>query len=578
MADDVYVYDRATKGIERVSIASDGTLGEKNSVRTLTVWSPSISADGRYVAYTSNYPNLVPGDTNGKWDAFVYDRQSHTTERVVVTSNEAQDPQGGSSIYSVKISADGRYVVFASTDPGLVAGDTNNAADVFLFDRVTRSTELLSMGTSSVSGNGGDSFRPSISADGRFVAFSSAASDLVNADTNNAEDAFVYDRQTHTMTRVSVASDGSQGYLTSNGALISEDGQHVVFTSYAPNLVTGDTNNAEDAFSYDMNTKVTKRLSVASDGTQSTGGTAVSTNANAQYSVFYGFQNFMPSCAGEISGSLFIHEALSGETACVDLGNVGNPAPSESISADGSLIAYIAGQNDLYVVRNPLVDPIPPADTIAPTTSFTIATSTGTGFATYWSPATLQFPADDNVGGSGVDKTLYSLDYGPWLEYASTTPVTVTSVGNHSVRFYSIDHAGNQGVQRAMGFTVVAPPAPPTPVVTDKKNATISGTVFEDKNGNGKKDRNEDAVSHATVYIDANNNGRLDRKETSVETNKKGEYQFDHLSAGTYTIRQIVETGWKQNTPSGGAYTVTLVAAQKVANEDFSVAKIKPRR
>jgi len=176
------------------------------------------------------------------------------TERVSVSS---VGNQGNGLSFSPAISADGRFVVFGSNASNLVDGDTNNSADIFVHDRQTGITERLSVDSFGNQGNAGSS-HPSISADGRFVAFQSGASNLVDGDTNNRADVFVHDRQTGTTKRVSVDSLGNQGNSHSTLPAISADGSFVAFESYASNLVDGDTNNVnsfsgDDIFVYTLN-------------------------------------------------------------------------------------------------------------------------------------------------------------------------------------------------------------------------------------------------------------------------------------------------------------------------------------
>jgi Tol biopolymer transport system component len=232
------VHDRLTGQTTRVSVASDGAQGNGDSE------CPSISADGRYVAFASLASNLVPGDTNGRMDIFVHDRLTGQTTRVSVAS-DGTEGNGDSGFPS--ISADGRYVAFASLASNLVPGDTNGTWDVFVHDRLTGQTTRVSVASGGAQGNG-DSRFPSISADGRYVAFQSYASNLVPGDTNGVLDVFVHDRLTGQTTRVSVASDGTQGDSYSFGSSISADGRYVAFASYASNLVPGDTNGWADVF------------------------------------------------------------------------------------------------------------------------------------------------------------------------------------------------------------------------------------------------------------------------------------------------------------------------------------------
>ncbi|WP_328999088.1 hypothetical protein OHA18_32160 [Kribbella sp. NBC_00709] len=164
------------------------------------------------------------------------------------------------------VSAHGRYVVFSSYASNLVAGDTNNQRDVFVRDVVTGRTALASGGAGGVPGNG-ESREPSISADGRYVAFNSSASNLVVGDTNDSQDVFVRDLRTG---RTTVASVGRTGRADGDSwePQISADGRHIAFTSSATNLVTGDTNATQDVFVRDLAVRRTERVSLTADGKQ----------------------------------------------------------------------------------------------------------------------------------------------------------------------------------------------------------------------------------------------------------------------------------------------------------------------
>lgn len=282
-AADIFVRDRQSGVTTRVSFNSSGVQADRGSH-----W-PSISADGRYVAFMSEATNLVSGDTNAQWDIFVYDRQTAATTRVSVDNAGVQ---GNGYSDSPSISADGRYVAFASDASNLVSGDTNGTTDVFIHDRQLKVTARLSLSTSSGQGNG-SSLSPLISADARYVAFSSYASNLVAGDTNGSSDTFVRDRQAGTTVRASVDSSGAQGNAGAHAYYhsISGDGRYVVFQSQSSNLVTGDTNQASDTFARDLQTGATTRLSVDSLGRQGPVGygseylhTAVSNNG--RYVVF----------------------------------------------------------------------------------------------------------------------------------------------------------------------------------------------------------------------------------------------------------------------------------------------------
>ena len=208
---------------------------------------PALSANGRYIAFQSYATNLVAGDTNGSWDIFVYDRQTGQTSLVSVGSGGVQGNDGS---YVPTISGDGRFVAFSSWASNLIAEDTNSTADIFVHDWQTGQTSLISVGSDGAQGNR-DSNNPFISADGRYVVFYSSASNFVPMDIDGRTDVFLRDRQTDITTCVSVSSNGTLGNNTSSYPAISSDGRYVAFYSSASNLVSGDTNGQGDVFVHD---------------------------------------------------------------------------------------------------------------------------------------------------------------------------------------------------------------------------------------------------------------------------------------------------------------------------------------
>jgi Tol biopolymer transport system component len=224
---DVYVWDALQLRYERVSVAADGGATDGTSRR------PTISANGRYVAFESVSTNLVAGDTNGQMDIFVRDRVAGTTTRVSVSSSGAQAT--GISTYP-SISADGTVIAFHSTAFDLVPNDTNGALDVFVRDLVAGTTTRISEptgGGEADAGAGG----PVVSGDGRVVAFVSSSTNLVADDTNNNPDIFVHDRTSGITERVSVSSTGGQASGASGSPALSYDGRFVAFNTNATDLV-----------------------------------------------------------------------------------------------------------------------------------------------------------------------------------------------------------------------------------------------------------------------------------------------------------------------------------------------------
>ena len=259
---DIFIHDTQAGITTRVSVNSSGAQGNNDS------YTPSISADGRMVAFSSDAGNLVSGDTNGWEDIFVHDRQTGLTTRVSVSSTGAQN--NDASFYP-SISPDGRYVTFSSYARNLVSGDTNNVSDIFVHDRQTGLTSRVSVDSAGDQSNG-DSYLSSISADGRYVAFYSCADNLMSDDANGYHtDVFMHDRQTGNTSTISVDSAGSLGDNDSYDPTISADGRYILFTSNADNLVSGDTNNTSDVFMHDTLTGATTRVSVNSNGQQGNG-------------------------------------------------------------------------------------------------------------------------------------------------------------------------------------------------------------------------------------------------------------------------------------------------------------------
>ncbi|MEN6545889.1 MAG: Ig-like domain-containing protein [Armatimonadia bacterium] len=255
--EDVYVRDITTNTTTLVSVATDGTHGNSASAF------PAISADGRYVAFQSGASNLVAGDTNDTQDIFVRDRTAGTTTRISVATGGAQGSGGQQGSGSPDISADGRYVAFASHATNLVAGDTNGYEDNFVHDRTTGVTTRVSVSTGGAQANY-HCFAPAISADGRYVAMYTSATNLVAQTTNGRTHAFVHDRTTSTTSLVSVATGGAEGNDGSLRPVLSGDGRYVAFSSDASNLVAGDTNGRRDIFVRDtLGTNAAPRVPTA---------------------------------------------------------------------------------------------------------------------------------------------------------------------------------------------------------------------------------------------------------------------------------------------------------------------------
>jgi Tol biopolymer transport system component len=303
---DVFVSDRARNETTRVSRGPNGAQANGPSAVDSA---PALSADGQIVAFSSSATNLVVGDDNGVGDVFVYDRAKKETTRVSV-GNGGAEPTGRDS-FSPAVSADGRYVAFASDAANLVPDDTNNATDVFVHDRQARTTTRVSVGPTGAQATGGESYAPALSADGGVVAFISRATNLGPGATDGNDnvlirdlkagtttriggaggpegsvpgpalsgdgrfvaysstgDVFVLDRQGGTAERVSVGLGGAPGDRASTAPAISADGRFVAFQSDATNLVPADTNHRTDIFVRDRRFSTTTRVSLGPSSVQ----------------------------------------------------------------------------------------------------------------------------------------------------------------------------------------------------------------------------------------------------------------------------------------------------------------------
>jgi Tol biopolymer transport system component len=344
---DIFVHDSQTATTERVSIASDGTQSDATSYAS-NDFGPDISADGRFVAFYSYATNLVAGDTNGVGDIFVHDRQQGTTERVSVASDGSQTD--GYS-FEPAISADGRHVVFQSFASNLAGDDTNGFGDIYVHDRVAGTTERVSVASDGSEGND-NSYNGRISADGRLIAFSSLADNLVAGDTNLDRDVFVHDRQTGTTTRVSVASNGSEANDRSLFPRISEGGRFVVFTSPASNLIDSDTNGQHDIFVHDRDTATTERVSIATDGSEANWFSyRADISSNGHLVVFHSAATNLVDGDTNSLEDIFTHDRTTGVTERVSVSSAGVQSNGRSlfasISADGLVVGFHSQANNL---------------------------------------------------------------------------------------------------------------------------------------------------------------------------------------------------------------------------------------
>jgi Tol biopolymer transport system component len=337
---------------ERISVGPAGVAGDDASTAA------AVSGDGRFVAFWSSADNLIAGDTNGTTDVFVRDRLTQTTERVSVDSRERQSVGGDafgspdSGFGRPAISGDGRFVAFASTATNLAKGDRNGAADIFVRDRLAGTTERLSLTGRKGEANSETAF-PVISPDGRFVAFSSFADNLVAGDTNLATDIFIHDRQTQTTELVSVNSAEEQANAGSGGAAITPDGRFVAFGSAATNLVPGDVEDAAfDVYLRDRLTGTTEGISTLAPPSglvRHSGGPAIS--ADGRFVAFDSWDsNVVPGDTND-RYDIYVLDRNTGIVERVSVTDAGvegnNDSNGPSMSADGRFVAFHSDADNL---------------------------------------------------------------------------------------------------------------------------------------------------------------------------------------------------------------------------------------
>lgn len=347
---DVFVKDLVTGEIVRASTDSNGVQGNATSTRA------SISEDGRYVVFESVSTNLVAGDTNGKTDVFLKDLQTGETTRVSIDKNGAE---GDEDSDKAKISANGRYVVFNSRATTLLAADGDTQSDIYLKDLRTGRLSLISTAANGVKANGA-SYDPSISADGRYIAFDSFGDNLGPVDGNGDVDVYVKDRRTGAVMLASSDDEGIASDTYAESSMISANGRYVVFGSDASNLVDLPDNGEFDLYVKDLRTGGIVRANLDHNGGEAAGGFGFgrpSISADGRFVVF-------SSDSTELQNSsdphglydVFLKDMETGYIRYVNSSATGQRATGSGalahsrdavISADGKFVAFSTGASDL---------------------------------------------------------------------------------------------------------------------------------------------------------------------------------------------------------------------------------------
>lgn len=332
----------AAKGTTRVSVATDGSEANSDSFRN------AISGDGNVVAFRSRASNLSPLDNTGISNIFLHNRSTGITSLVSVGMGTSADGNSFDPVTDDK----GRFVAFQSDATNLVAGDTNGFPDIFVRDMNSGSTILAS---TSVGGGPAesDSYFPSLSGDGRFLAFVSFADNLtIPQRGSGAWDIFVRDLTAGTTERVSITWDNTFSNGVSGAPEISRDGTVVAFESEGENLVPGDNNAFSDVFVRDLIAHVTERVSIAYDNTQGNNGSyRPSISSDGQFVAFRSdADNLVPSDNNAVA-DIFVRDRILGTTELISVspgGDFGNgPSNHPAMSADGRYVVFQSEASNL---------------------------------------------------------------------------------------------------------------------------------------------------------------------------------------------------------------------------------------
>ena len=339
---DIFVHDRFTNETTRVSISSDGEQANGQSAF------PTISGDGRIVAFHSSADNLVTDDRNSETDMFAHDRETGFTVRVSVDSKGKQSNENSSF---GAVSGNGQYVVF-QTAAQLSDDDVNNTSDIYMHDLLSRETVRVSVGTGGFQLHGA-SVDAAISYYGEYVAFSSLADNVDPIDIDNRYDIYVRDILSDETVLVSPSSSNDQSADEDcELPVISADGQKIAFISEATNLIEGEQLGIKYAFLYDRTKNLMRLMSrnyCGEPGDQRTDTVAIT--PDGQWVVFYSAaQNLVPGGSWPLR-NIFLRNTDTNQILEVSEASDGSPADGDSfdpaLSNDGHIVVFSSVADNL---------------------------------------------------------------------------------------------------------------------------------------------------------------------------------------------------------------------------------------
>ncbi len=545
---------------EMVSIGTDGSANKSPAS------APSISADGRFVAYESKSSNLVPGDNNKKSDIFVYDRQ---TGQTTLVSRSSTGELGNQHSTEPDISDDGRFVVFTSKASNFIESassrkrgdgthDRGPGLSIYLHDRDTGMTRIVSVASDGTPGSG-RSWLPSISGNGRFVLWTSHANNLVPGDVNRIKrDPFIHDTMTGVTQFVDLSSQGKHVWSGGSYGAASYDGRYVSFQSKANDLVPNDNNRDFDVFVRDMVLGVTTRVSIGTDGTEGDFIAEKSDISNdGRFVVFQTKSVLVPEDTnGKID--IYVRDMWLNTTSLISLSSTGEQGDQDStkprMTGDGRFIAFLSkasnlvsddnnGKQDLFVHDRHTGETV--------RASLTAEGGESSGMTTHHSlAADGQFVVFASNAKDLVDQrpgrrsSVYVHELRDFLYFISGTvidshgaPLAGVTISTGPSQTTTTDSAGNYTLDGLSAGTYLvtaskqhyefAPVTIPVKVPLDKYDVDFVGTeLFYDVSGRVTTQAG-DPIAGVTVS---------DGQGQSDQTDANGVYTLIDLRAGAYTL------------------------------------------
>lgn len=346
----IYVLRRSTGSISRVSQSTEGAPGNADSA------APSVSPDGRYVVFESSSSNLVTGDENGRTDVFLHDLSTGETRRI---SSGLDSTEAAGDSESARVSRDGEVVVFVSDAPNLVSNDTNQVKDIFVWTRSLDTTQRVSLNAFGEEADRG-SRQPDISADGRYIVFASDATNLVSKDVNGARDIFFFDREGSSLRRVSVDSNGNQSSGNCIMPSVSDDGRFVAFESTADDLDGTVVGGVRNIYLRDRIAKQTQLVSAGPSGAGNADSTKPDLSGDGRYVVFESLaSNLILNDTNELKDVfVYVRTDETVQRLSTDSLGKGGTRTSESpvVSSRGEVVVFASSATFLQSVTNETVN------------------------------------------------------------------------------------------------------------------------------------------------------------------------------------------------------------------------------